>query len=348
MYKNAFIKKSLAIGAILLFIGTGAIPSIDGDDATKNTDVSKQINTEGFFQGNVEFTYDVDDVPDTIRPETDIAEVDIYINYFVSGLGSKCIIPYFTDKTVAVELSLADVPEWCSASISPTVVYPQVRLTKSETPEHAVLSIWITPEAPAFQSESIEITAKASTVKGRFGLLTFVKSAENKMPVEFKPGYYSDFQYEYPTYIYMLPNETKKIPIEITSSSNARSRILFEVVDPPEDWSTSINTEFFLGTTALGEDATGTVNFTVRSPGGSGYHNEVEQFIVRVKTMAAGHPDEGIDNATILQFIVRSRGNIDEPNPDEENSPGFESILTILAIFIILTIAMTLFWKRKT
>jgi len=347
MYKNNFIKNSLVIVTILLFIGTGAIPSIDGDSVTKNTGMSKQINMEGFFQGNVEFTYDVDDVPDTIKPEEYIAKVDIYINYFVSGLGAKYIIPFFTDKTVAVELSIEDVPEWCSTSISPTVVYPQVRLTKSDTPEHAVLSIEVTTKAPAFQSESIEITAKASTVKGRFDLLTFVKSAENKMSVEFKPGYYSDFQYEYPTYINMLPNETKKIPIKITSSSNARSKIQFEFLNSPGDWSTSINSEILLGAEALGEDAADTVNFTVHSPGEIGYHNDVEQFIVRVKTMAAGHPDEGIDNSTILQFTVRSRGNIDDPNPDEESSPGFESILVIMAIFIILIIVMTLFWRRK-
>ena len=107
----------------------------------------------------------------------------------------------------------------------------------------------------------------------------------------------------------MLPNETKKIPIKITSSSNARSKILFEVLNSPGDWSTSINSELLSGTEALSEDAAGTVNFKVQPPREIGYHNEVEQFNVRVSTMAVGHPAAGIDNTTILQFTVRCKGN---------------------------------------
>ncbi|MCK4348676.1 MAG: hypothetical protein KAW47_08675, partial [Thermoplasmatales archaeon] len=140
---------------------------------------------------------------------------------------------------------------------------------------------------------------------------------------------YSNYQYEYPTFKEIGAGETVTFPIDITGYSNARSRIIFEVLDPAEGWSTSINTEFFLGTTALGEDATGTVNFMIQSPLDFGYHNEVQQFSVRVKTMAAGHPGEGIDNTTLLQFTVRSRGF---------STPGFEVTFTVVALMAVIVI----------
>jgi len=106
----------------------------------------------------------------------------------------------------------------------------------------------------------------------------------------------------------MSPDEVKNIPINITSYSNARTRLVFEIIDPPEDWGVSINSDIFLETTVLGEDPTGTVHFSIHSPSDFGYH-EVEQFNVRVKTVAAGHPEAGIDNTTILQFTVSCKGN---------------------------------------
>jgi len=303
-------KKGMVLAIIVLFIGAGVVPSISGRHVQEDLDKPKlhQCLNKGILQGNIELTYDLDDIPNTIRPESDIARVDLYINYFASGIGSKFLVPFLQPRTVPIELSIEDTPEWCHVSVSPGVVYPHLDIKKAETPEHAIVTISLTPNAPAFQTHSIFVKAKASSVKGPFRIINIIASAENKIPIEIKPGYYSNFQYEHQTYAEMLPDEVKSIPINITSYSNARTRLTFEIIDPPEDWGVSINPEIFIGTAALGNDPTGIATLTIQSPGGDGYHNEVQQFNVRVKTMAAGHPDEGIDNTTILQFTVRCRG----------------------------------------
>lgn len=307
MYDNSW-KKILALVVMVLLFAISIPPSINGQHIQEDMNISYQRLCNGILRGNIDLTYDVDDIPSTIRPESDIARVDLYINYFVSGIGAKFIVPFFPYRTVPIELSVEDVPEWCTVSVSPGVVYPRLDYKKAKFPEHAIVSISLTPNAPAFQMFSIKVKARAHSIQGPFGLITFVGCSENYIPIELKPGYYSNFQYEYQTYIEMSPDEVKNVPINITSYSNARTRLLFEIVDPKEGWGTSINSDIFLGTTVLGEDPTGTVHFSIHSPSDFGYH-EVEEFNVRVKTVAAGHPEAGIDNTTILQFTVSCKGN---------------------------------------
>jgi hypothetical protein len=284
------------------------------------------VSAAGIFQGNIELTYDVNDIPNTIRPESDIVRLDLYINHFVSGLGSQIVIPFFTANTVPIELSVGTTPDWMTVSVAPGVVYPKLKTQKSETPEQAVVSISLSPNAPAFITQSFEIIAE-------HGDITPIRTAKNKIPIEIKSGFYSNYRYEYPTFDEIGAGETASFPINITGYSNARSRITFEVLNSPEGWSPSINTEFFLGTTAYGEDATGTVNFLIQSPLDFGYHNEVQQFNVRVRTQAAGHPEAGIDNTTLLQFTIRSRGF---------STPGFESTFVVIALIV----AIILFNKK--
>ena len=142
--------------------------------------------------------------------------------------------------------------------------------------------------------------------------------------------YYSNFKYEHPTFKEIGAAETSTFPINIQGYANARSKLQFEVIDKPDGWSASINSEIFLGTSALGEDATATVDFVVQSPLDFGYYNTVEQFTIRIRTFAAGHADAGYDNSTTLQFTVRSRGF---------STPGFEGGIVIIAIIGAILIA---------
>ena len=302
--------KASVLAVIVLFIGAGVVPSISGRHVQEDMYSPKlyQSLNKGILGGNIELTYDADDIPSTIRPESDIVRVDLYINYFVSGLYSRFLVPFLRHRTVPIELSVADTPDWCTLSISPGVVYPHPDFYKAGTPEHAILLISLTPNAPAFQTYSIIVKAKASSVKGPFGIINIISSGENQIPIAIKPGYYSNFQYEHQTYAEMLPDEVKNIPINITSYSNARTRLTFEIIDPPEDWGVSINSEIFIGTAALGDDPTGIATFTIQSPRGDEYLDEVAQFNVRVSTMATGHPEHGIDNTTLLKFTVRCSG----------------------------------------
>ena len=45
--------------------------------------------------------------------------------------------------------------------------------------------------------------------------------------------------------------------------------------------------------------------------------------------MAAGHPEAGFDNTTVLQFTLRARGF---------STPGFEVTFTVIALMAIIII----------
>jgi hypothetical protein len=328
-----FTKKKLSFHLVLVLIGLFCICSL----AFKGT---------AALGGNIDLSFDSSEIPSTIRPESDVVRISVDISYFVSGLFSELVVPFMDSRTVPVNLSLEHVPEFISADISPDIVYPLVRLTKPSVPEHVIISIRVSPNAPAFQTITFDMVAEAMMVKGRFGRLKLIEGVENKIAVEIIPGYYSNFQYNYRPFYVIGPAETLRIPIEILGFSNARSKLQFEPIIVPENWSATINNEIFLGTSALGEDSSGTVNLVVRSPNKPGIYNEVEQIALRIRTWAAGHPEEGIDNSTILQFTVRCNGSLIE----EEGVVDSMHISLQFGLVIIVVVSfffVIVYWRKQ-
>ena len=121
-------------------------------------------SAQGILQGNVVLTYDTSQIGETIRPETDTRVIEISVNHYVSGLGSKLLIPFYEDRsTVPIELSItSDIPYWMDAGISPGVVYQQLSSESGKHPSQiSYLTISLSPNAPAFLSRTIEITARS-------------------------------------------------------------------------------------------------------------------------------------------------------------------------------------------
>jgi len=283
-------------------------------------------SAQGILQGNVVLNYDSSMVDETIRPETDTRVIQVSVNHYVSGLGSKLLIPFYQDRsTVPIELSItSQLPDWMDVGISPGVVYQQLSSVSGEhPPQITYLTISLSQNAPAFLSRTIEITATSQYTPP-------VRSAINKISIPVKSGYYSNFNYEIPPFKEIGASETVEFPIKVTGYANAMSKLTFEVLDQPEGWSTGIDPELTLGTSALGQNSTATQIFTVQAPVTFGYHNDVKQFRVRVSTFAAGHAAElGYDNTTILQFTVRARGF---------STPGFELPFVMLALMAVIII----------
>ena len=299
--------RKILVFSLIPFIVSFNFSSIlnDSEENVKNNSESLCFN-KGFFQSNIQLDYNSSDIPKYIKPESDIARINISINHYVSGLYSEIFIPFFFFKTVPIELSINETPEWLNASVSPGIVYLKISTESSPTPETAILTVDLNRFAPGFRPQTIIIKARAPPVKGILGLLNIVKVGNNQLQITIRPGFFPDFQYSYEPYGEIGPGELLKLPINITSYSNALTGINFEILDQHEGWSTAINSEIYIGTRVLGQDYNVTINFCVQSP--FDCQNEVQQFRVRATTFAAGHAAElGYDNTTILQFTVRCR-----------------------------------------
>lgn len=276
----------------------------DSEENVKNNSESLCFN-EGFFQSDILLDYNGSEIPKYIKPESDIARINISVNHYVSGLYSEIFIPFFFFKNVPIELSINETPEWLNAIISPKIVYCKLRTNLSLTPETAILTVDLTRCAPGFQPHTIIIKARALPVKGFLRLLNIVKVGYNELPITIRPGFFPDFQYSYEPYGEIGPGELLKLPINITSRSNARASINLEILDLHEGWSTSITPHICIGAPPYGEKGNVTTYFYVQSP--FECQDEVKQFRVRATSFAAGHLDLGADNTTILLFTVRCR-----------------------------------------
>lgn len=305
------------------------------------------FNTDGIFQGNIELSCDQSDIPGTIRPEEDVALVKLYVNYYVSGIWSEYLIPLLGDITVPIKLSIGKHPDYVDIKLDPEIVYLKVSTTKSNSPELSEISISLSPTAPGFQVQSFEVSAISSQIQGQFGFINWIRNSTNKIEISYVPGYYSNFNYQWTTYKEIGAGNITTIPINITGYSNAMSKLYFEIIDSPENWSTSINQEYSLGSAVYGQKTTGTVDFTVQAPLTPGYYNEVEQFQIRVTTMAAGHPEAGIENTTILQVTIRARGHYGENSIDMISSYLTAIILTTVSAVILLILIIILKKKYK-
>jgi hypothetical protein len=244
---------------------------------------------KGFFQGNIDLTYNVDQIPNTIRPETEIVRVNMEISHFVSGLGSRLIIPFFQMNTIPIELKIGKTPDWLLVSLAPGVVYPKISVVKPDTPENVIISISLTPNAPAFQTHAFDVIAEQSTFYGL--IFPLIHPAYNKIPIEIKPGLYANLQLDHQQYVRAPSQELVKVMFNFTNFGNARMLVRGDIPDSPSGWFFDMENELFIGTKVLGEDNTGQLELDVISP-----RNFTGRLPVPVKFVysAAGHPEQGI------------------------------------------------------
>jgi len=76
------MEKNLGFSRNGFIICNSIPPSINGQHIQEDMNISYQRLCNGILRGNIDLTYDVDDIPSTIRPELDIVRVDLYIEGF--------------------------------------------------------------------------------------------------------------------------------------------------------------------------------------------------------------------------------------------------------------------------
>ena len=274
------------VAALCVCSSVGAGINVGEDN---NTDSLSLGFLKGFFQGNIDLTYDVSQIPSTIRPETDIVRVNLEVSHFVSGLGSQIIIPFFRANTIPIELKVGKTPDWLMVSLAPGVVYPRLGVVKPDIAETVIISISLTSNAPAFQTHAFDVIAEQSTFYGL--IFPLVRPALNKVPIEIRPGLYANLQLDHQRYVRAPSQELVKVMFNFTNYGNARMLVRGDIPDPPAGWFFDIENELFIGTKVLGEDNTGQLELDVIAPRNfTGRLPVVIQFVYS----AAGHPEQGI------------------------------------------------------
>ena len=270
--------KWFALLGLILFLGVAVAPSIN---AFK--DQSKPV-FNGLVQSILSLEYDASDIPDLIPPESENVIIHINISYQIEGFFSRLLSILFKYQMIPIEVTLGDVPKWCTAKLIPNNLWSPIRTDPDIN--HAILRVWLDPKSPAFKPFNITIRTKASKFTGPLGF-TYISEAEDIISVELTPGYYSNFQFDYHSYIVTPPLEPTVAEINLTSFANADVLVRTQIIDPPENWTITIPTDIFVE--AWGKE---TIILTIIPPD---IQNEIEHFHVLLNISTWEHPELGYD-----------------------------------------------------
>ena len=267
----------------------------------------------------IEIFYDEEAAFDPILPLDMIKNIPIEINYRVDGLYESDIVGYVEDVSIFMELFIAETPDWCNATISPSFlkVYPSLDWYS----QNATVKVKIYENAPAEKLGKIKLKLKLQgfgTVKGGIiesnitftaGFLPILKikslSGNSRL---ISPGEYANFE------------------LEIENLGNAITDVETEVLNAPKDWIVGVDSSIMLKTKIIDPNNKQTVNINIVPPNNFGYHQETQ--VINIKFTPKYFNDSSVNGSEyFVSFMVKSKGF---------STPGFDIILVIISVSLFL------------
>jgi hypothetical protein len=315
------IKVSLLIGLLLIGIFTAMMPSTS---AGKIIGLSSLVNvTWG------------DQLDEPIIPRQDIVQVDLNVNYSITSgwFISNFVYRFLVGRQVNIELEITESPSWCEASLTQETLTTTLKKDINETQKLSTkIAISVDKDAPAFAQGKITINASVEPIKGILGFRDIIDGYSQEFDIPFQPGYLPLFSVE-PSI-----NETLKIPpynetiipINITNEGNAKTKILAEIIEAPENWTVSIE-----NLTLNAFDGSGQTNLKVFAD----HKFDVET--IKIKFTPAYFDDNSYTGSEqVISLSFENDGSyVEEDEKLEIDSTMLIVILTvILAIIIVIAV----------
>jgi hypothetical protein len=271
----------------------------------------------------IELEYEDKDVFDPITPYSPPREIPIKVKVRIAGVNQHIIAELYAQK-MYVDLSLEEVPEWCKATIYPTLL--EIDLDQKWRYENATVILTLDRNAPAYEIGKIKINV---AVRGMGNRAQVVTRANETELIPFYVGYIPLLAINELEGNYRLinPDETARFPIEVINLGNHVTDINIDILSIPDGWFVDIVPKVIVDPYLEGEYKT-VLNLVAKPPVNFGYHEDREEIKISIfpssKENASAKGEEHV-----LTFFVYSRGF---------STPGFEAIFLILGIVIIIFI----------
>jgi hypothetical protein len=155
-------------------------------------------------------------------------------------------------QNVSVALQLGEIPSYCNASLSDSMIqYPVTEEISSRT---ISLSVAVNEYAPAYGLCQIPIHVNVETLHGPFGLRPLVNGCNNTAILHVQPGYLPHIIVEPDSYfLNVTPGVISSMAINITNHGNARTTVLGNIIDMPGDgWNVLITDQVTLDVNMTG------------------------------------------------------------------------------------------------
>lgn len=223
--------------------------------------------------------------------------------------------------------------EW----VTPTLSRRNFGIKPGESEEIA-LTVSITPDSPYLKSHNLIIRA----------------TAEAKAPLyqeavgEYTVSIFPEFLYfvdanSLSNYAEVTPGETHKFPVNVVNDASYTVKYFFETQSVPKEWVVSAPDSLTVGPKSKEQ-----VTISVAPPYDFGYHDEIEDFKVKVTAMpfpaAGGYEKQEVDT---LNFQVKNRGF-----SSSASGGGLLIIIGIIIavvviLFLVFMIVKTDMFKKK-
>jgi hypothetical protein len=274
-------------------------------------------------ESQLRLEYDSDAAEDQFLPIDRVKKIPIEIGYQISGQYAQMLAEYYTTKDIVsfIYLYIEDTPEWCVASISPPLVkiYPNA----SWATENASIEIKVNENAPASTQGVLKVRMDARRVGT-------IQSGTFTAEIPFIPGYLPVLDIEADRKKQLIgPYDTAYFNIDIENLGNAKTTLVCDVIDPPQNWIVTIGSDIVIGATTSNDDPKKTIQLSIKPPLNFGYHNDRE--VINISITPTYFNDPTIKGEQYyVSFIVQSQGF---------STPGLEPGLIfsiIMFIFILM------------
>jgi hypothetical protein len=255
-------RKCLAVGLILLLIGTSVIPITAQDIKksilqtssafTQKTIMSHSVVPRGGF--GLQSVIHISRGNETQKPLVPGGEpriINLTVTYGTvlrTPFSGKIVLLYciLRHQYMTVNLEVGDTPSWCTASLSNSQL--QFPITDTMSSQTTILAVAVNEYAPAYQLFGVYINASVDTLRGPFDLLPFVSGYWLTSIMNFVPGYFPRIIVTPASdYINATPGNTSHLPINITNRGNDRTVVYIDIVDfPSGHWLISIPSQVVL------------------------------------------------------------------------------------------------------
>jgi len=237
-------RKWLAIGIILLFVGTCISPAT----ATPVHQREKIVFHPGGSFGltsNIEISWAANQTEEPIIPRGPLRSVYLDISFWVTwGVLGRFINYIYRGTAIRLEVSVIDKPEWCIGTLSQKTLLGIIPPPKENSHQilHTLLTVQVADDAPAFELCPITIQTTVEPLFGPFGIISVMHGITKVVNVTFSVAYKPLIQPQFPetNVIEAPPLVQVELPIGIENLGNGKTIVVNEVVDNPDGWIVSI------------------------------------------------------------------------------------------------------------
>lgn len=278
------------------------------------------------LKSNIDVRWATEETALPVLPRDEIRSLNLSLIYTVNWGGEIAYGAYLGYKGRAglATIEIIDHSPWCYANLK----HQTVRVYIQDEPYEAPFSmnILLADNAPAYAEGYV-------TIKASIRQLAVIEEFSNEFTIEFVAGYLPIIGSRLidGNTREISPNEQANFQIELENFGNARTKVLFDVIDAPEGWSVAVPTDVMLDEI---QGSTATTHLTIIPPKTLGYsYGEVTIDIKITPARAEDLLDQGYP---IYQtFLIQNKGFF---------TPGFDAI-TLIALFLFVCVFIK--YKKK-